>query len=127
MSPRRDYSAVIPITSAADLNNWSAREWSDGVQVDELTPLDQVVIETRNSRYEVTILNPQDGEALVRGGRFFPEFTRAQIAGCSLGGSFLKVRGIYRGFSVELLRDGETIVTSTVRSVSVVPAEDTTH
>jgi hypothetical protein len=39
------------------------------------------------------------------------------LAGSSLGGSFLKMRGIYVGFSMELCHEGETIITSPVRSI----------
>jgi hypothetical protein len=58
----------------------------------------------------------------VRGGKFFPEFTDAHVAGSSLGGSFLKLRGIYVGFCLELHRGTHTIVTSPVRSIGPVVA-----
>ena len=90
----------------------------DGVQVDELPPLERLVVRTCNSRYELTVLSPYNGEVMVRGGRFFPEFTRVRLAGASLGGSFLKMRGIYVGFSMELWCDGETVITSPVRSIA---------
>ena len=54
---------------------------------------------------------------LVRGGYFFPEHTRAELAGCSLGGSFLKVKSIHPGFLMELVRDGQRIVTTRVRDI----------
>jgi len=34
-----------------------------------------------------------------------------------MGGSFLKIRGIYVGFSLEFHADGRAIVTSRVRSI----------
>ena len=45
--------------------------------------------------------------------------TRALILGSSLGGAFLKVRGIYCGFSLELYATGTRIVTSVVQSVQI--------
>ena len=126
-SSRPPDSGIVSVPTAADLGTWTARHWTDGVQVDELQPLEQLVIETRNSTYELPILDPRTGEALVSGGRFFAAPTRAQVAGCSLGGSFLKVRGIYAGFSLELIRDGETVVTSPVRSVSAVRPRNVSH
>jgi hypothetical protein len=57
------------------------------------------------------------GDVLVRGGRFFPETAPATLAGCSLGGSFLKVRAIAPGFSMELLRDNQPIITTWVQSI----------
>ena len=40
--------------------------------------------ETRNSIYEITAIDGFAREILVRGGRFFPEKTRAHLAGSSL-------------------------------------------
>jgi hypothetical protein len=101
----------------ADLATWSGREWSAGVQVDSLPPLEELVVRTRNTTYTITVLSPQTGEVIVRGGHFFPQPTRARVTGASLGGTFLKIRGIYVGFAIELWHDGETIVTSSVRSI----------
>jgi hypothetical protein len=42
------------------------------------------------------------------------------VLGSSLGGAFLKMRGIYCGFSLELYATGTRIVTSAVQSVEVV-------
>ena len=78
---------------------------------------DQFAVRTRNSTYEIVVLQPSTGEVLVRGGRFFPEYTRAYVAGCSLGGAFLKLRSIYRGFLIELQCDGRTIITTRVQSI----------
>jgi hypothetical protein len=57
---------------------------------------------------------------MVQGGRFFPEPTRARLAGCSLGGAFLKQRGIYVGFRMEIQRGLQTIITSDVQSIEIV-------
>src|SRR5437762_6384563 len=92
-SRRRD---LVP--SGALLDTWSGLKWSEGVQIDRLPPLDRLTIRTRNSVYEVVVVAPTNGEVFVRGGAFFPEFTRAQLAGSSLGGSFLKVRAVHVGF-----------------------------
>ena len=103
--------------AAADLETWSNRAWTDGVQIDALQDLDVLAVRTRNSLYEVTIVSGQTGEVLVRGGRFFPEPTRVCLAGSSLGGSFLKHRGIYVGFRMELHRDRQATITTEVRSI----------
>lgn len=108
-------SACIP--SSAQLKTWSEDVWRDGVQVDNLRDLDALRVTTLNSRYDITVISASSGEAIVRGGLFFPESARAIILGSSLGGAFLKVRGIYCGFSLELYAGGTRIVTSAVRSV----------
>ena len=102
---------------AADLEAWSKHPWTDGLQVDALQDLETVCVRTRNSTYEMTVLSGRTAEVLVRGGQFFPEYTSVRVAGSSLGGSFLKLHGIYLGFSMELQHDGQTIVTTAVQSI----------
>jgi hypothetical protein len=102
----------------AQLDAWSARDWKDGVQVDRMQMLDTLFVQTQNSLYEVTVLNPADGEVLVRGGRFFPERTPARLSGSTFGGSFLKLRGIYVGFKMELVHQDRTIITSPVQTIA---------
>ena len=108
------------LPSSARLETWVDRNWTDGVQVDALRDLDILIVRTLNTVYEITIVTAQTGEAIVRGGRFFPEPTRSVILGSSLGGAFLKLRGIYCGFSLELYATGTRIITSAVQSVAFV-------
>jgi len=106
-----------------DLQWWADREWNGGVDFSALNGLEQFAVRTRNTTYEITVLSPLTGDVLVRGGQFFPEHTRAQLAGCSMGGSFLKVRSIHPGFLMELLYDGQRIVTTRVREITTVAAK----
>ena len=115
---RRD-ATMCRIPAAADLETWSSRAWSDGVQIDQLDDLESLVVRTMNSTYEITITSGRAGEVLVRGGQFFPEKTPAQLSGASFGGSFLKLRGIYVALKMEFLHEGRRIVTSPVRSIGV--------
>ena len=108
------------LPSSARLDSWADREWTDGIQVDARQDLDRILVRTRNTIYEITVLSATNGEALVRGGRFFPQPTRVVILGSSLGGAFLKLRGIYCGFSLELYSAGTRIVTSGVQSVKLI-------
>src|SRR5580765_4858330 len=116
-------SATNAYPAAALLDTWSDRPWKDGLQLDHLRELDELSIRTRNNVYRIVALAPARGEVLIQGGRFFTERTRAHLAGCSLGGSFLKTRGIYVGFRMELLVGLETIITSDVLSVEIVACE----
>jgi hypothetical protein len=113
---------MVPSTTI--LTNWVEQDWNqcDGVQVETLNSMDRVLVRTFNSVYEV-IIETGRGDVLVRGGRFFQEFTCVYLAGSSLGGSFLKQLGIYVGLRMELVVDGETILTSPVRAISVCPLE----
>ena len=108
---------TAPFPAVADLETWSKRPWTDGLQVDALQHLEALCVRTRNSTYEITVLSGRTAEVLVRGGQFFPEYTSVRVAGSSLGGSFLKLHGIYLGFSMELQHDGRTIVTTEVQSI----------
>jgi len=107
--------------TAGDLGWWTDRDWSGGVELSRLTGLERFSVRTRNSNYEFTVLEPETGDVLVRGGRFFPEHTRVRIAGCSLGGSVLKVSAIYPGFLMELMHEGQRIITTRVQAVASLP------
>ena len=107
------------------LDQWSGREWTGGLECARCTPLDRFAVRTRNTRYELTVLDPASGEVLVHGGRFFHEPTRVQLTGSSMGGACLKIRAVYPGLRMELAHDGETVVTSAV--VQVDPIAPTHH
>jgi hypothetical protein len=121
----RDTGIFRASAVAYDLRGWAERDWSDGVQIDALAGLEQFTVRTRNTTYELTVLTPSTGDVLVRGGLFFPEHTRVRVAGCSLGGSFLKLRAIHPGFAMELVHDGRRIVTTGVRDIQAVRARGT--
>ena len=105
---------------SASLDSWAGREWKDGLQLDRLSELDELSVRTRNSVYRIVAIAPLRGEVMVQGGHFFPDSTRARLAGCSLGGAFLKQRGIYVGFRMEIQLGLETIITSEVQSIAIV-------
>ena len=115
-----DVTSTIGYPTAASLDTWAGREWNDGLQLDRLRELDELSVRTRNNVYRIVAVVPLRGEVVVQGGRFFPEPTRARLAGCSLGGAFLKQRGIYVGFRMEIQIGLETIVTSDVLSIEIV-------
>lgn len=91
--------------------------WHDGIQIDACLPLDRLVVETRNSVYDLVVVSPQDGEVLVRGGRLFPDFRKAQLVGATAGGHTVKLLGIYEGLCVELFVDHRSVITSPVSTV----------
>lgn len=113
-------TARVPI--GALLDTWTSLPWEGGLQVEHLSDLEAVEVRTRNTLYHITIVSAQNGEVLVIGGRFFPTFTRARLNGCTMGGSLLKLRGVYPGFRLEFQIDRQVIVTSEIVRVTVVPA-----
>jgi hypothetical protein len=118
-------SATEVIPPKSILSTWSDYDWDQdsGVQVETLQDMDRILVRTHNSVYELIVRSGAPGDVMVRGGKFFPTFTRVLLSGSSLGGSFLKRLGIYVGFRMELLLDGGTIVTSPVTAISVCPLE----
>jgi hypothetical protein len=109
--------AAVP--ASAVLRAWQEHPWTGGISVDQLSPLDRLIVNTRHSVYEVVATAANSPEVLVRGGSFFPEFTSVRLSGCSLGGSFLKLRSVHVGFCMEFALDKRVIVTSPVRSISL--------
>ena len=104
-------------SASAILDTWVNHSWSEGVQLASLADMSELIVETRNSVYEITIIDGPGREILIRGGKYFPERTAARLCGSSLRGSFLKLGGIYAGFSMEILCEGQTIVTSPVQAI----------
>jgi len=107
------------LPAGAVLDKWSEAPWTNGVQVDRMEDMETLVIQTRNSRYEIVVIDGQSGEILVRGGQFFAELTPARLAGATLGGSFCKICGIYAGFRMEINANGKRTVTTPVESIGV--------
>ena len=111
--------STVKCSASALLDTWSSHDWTDGVQLETMPDMETLTVRTENSTYELTVICGRTGDILIRGGRFFPEFTPARLAGSSLGGSFLKLRGVYVGFSLEVHFDQRLIITSRVRKIAV--------
>ncbi|MBI3934322.1 MAG: hypothetical protein HY316_06490 [Acidobacteria bacterium] len=111
--------SIVAVPRGAILDTWFNDPWKNGVQIDRLADMQRVHVRTRYSLYEITIIDAREGEILVRGGKFFPELTEAHLQGATLGGSFCKLRGIYCGFKMEILGNGQRIITSNVQTISV--------
>jgi hypothetical protein len=105
--------------AAGILDTWVSHDWTHGIQLGNLRDFSEITVETENTHYEITVIDSASREVVIRGGRFFLEKTAARLAGSSLRGSFLKVGGIYVGFSMEIVTEGKSVVTSPVRSIRV--------
>jgi hypothetical protein len=119
MDRRADMDVTAGYTAGALLDTWSSHNWTEGVQLETIPDMKRLEVHTQNSVYEITVICGRTGDILVRGGQFFPEFTEARLAGSSLGGSFLELRGIYMGFKLEIHSGERFIITSRVRRFSV--------
>jgi hypothetical protein len=103
---------------AQTLDLWLARDWSQGVHLGTLEDFQQVHVCTRNTLYELVVIN-QHGDVRVRGGKYFPEWSAARLAGCSAGGSFLKRLTIALGLQIEFEVECRRIITSPVQTIVV--------
>lgn len=103
---------------ATSLDAWLARDWSHAVHLSSLEAFQQLQVCTQNTLYELIVLN-QTGDVQVRGGKYFPDWTSARLAGCTAGGSFLKRLAINLGLQMEFEFDRRRIVTSPVRTIAL--------
>jgi hypothetical protein len=96
-----DEGYMVP--KAAMLENFSscvgAAEW---VQLSDLTAMTRIRLQTTNSQYEITILDPATARVSVQGGQFLRTPTEATLWGASLGSAFLRSGLIAIGFQLEL-------------------------
>src|SRR5262245_35225242 len=109
-----------PIGDIGDQDTrWTA---TDGIQVNELAQHDVLSITTANNTYQVTVIDTETAQVRVRGGKYFPSDTLAQISGPSLDSSIdssIKPFGIYVGSAIEFFVDARRIKTSPVRIIRV--------
>jgi hypothetical protein len=93
----------------------------EGVTLKTLKPCDMIHTRTLNSDYEIFLLDPESGLALVRGGKYFAEPREAIVSGSNFGGSMLKLGWLGRGLSMELSVNGDRIATSPIIELRVEP------
>ena len=91
---------------------------AETIRLESCSPLDWIVVKTRQNVYDIIVLSGESGEVLVRGGGFFPEFRRARIGGSIFGGSAVMLKSICVGLYLELHVGRKSIVTSRIQSLS---------
>jgi hypothetical protein len=84
-----------------------------------LEACDLIQARTRNSVYEIFLLEPQSGRALVRGGKHFTEPMEATVSGSTFGGCMLKMGWLGVGFRMEINANGQRTVTTPIQSLRV--------
>jgi hypothetical protein len=93
------------------------------IHIDSCAPFQRIAVRTLMSDYEVVVLPGSSGAVLIRGGRYFNDFWRAQLDGSTLGGTAIRIRTIEVGCRLELHVLGALIVTSTIQAISRVKDE----
>lgn len=80
-----------------------------------------VHVHTKYSSYRLVVMDPENGGALISGGRLFPESTPVRIEGATAGGTAIKAGWIGVGLRLEMLNLTHRVTTSVVRGVKVEP------
>jgi hypothetical protein len=95
----------------------------EGVSLTALEACDTIHVRTRNSDYEIFLLDPKSGRALLRGGECFTEPVEATVSGSTFGGCMLKAGWLGVGLRMEIYANGQRTVTSPVQSLRVERAD----
>ena len=95
---------------------------ADGIGLTDVDAFTTLVVQTDNSVYQITILQPHAREVFVQGGAFFPERRRACLSGSSFGGSCLKLGWVGVGLHMEFHAEDQWVITSHVREIAVAPS-----
>jgi hypothetical protein len=90
-----------------------------GVGLGTLKACDLIQARTLNSVYEIFLLDPKSGRAIVRGGGYFAKPKEAIVSGSTFGGRMLKVGWLGIGLRMEISANGRRTVTSPVQSLRV--------
>ncbi len=91
----------------------------EGVTLMALKACDTIHVRTRNSDYEIFMLDPKSGRALVQGGKYVAEPVEATVSGSTFGGCMLKAGWLGVGLRMEIYMNGQRIVTSPVQSLRI--------
>jgi hypothetical protein len=110
--------AGTPILIVKPLDELSPSNPDDAIDLESCSELEWIVVRTRASVYDVIVLSGREGEVMIRGGRFFPEFRRASLSGSIVGRSAVKLRTICVGTLLEFRVDDKSFVTSRVEAVT---------
>jgi hypothetical protein len=97
------------------------QEELSGIDTRKLKPGTQVKAWTKNSVYEMEIVNCI-GDVLVQGGKYFPQLTPTTFTGSTWGGSMLKIGWIGYMMSMEFqyTEKNKIISTTFVRKAKII-------
>ena len=105
----------------------NAAEFSDGYGLSllDLQPLTTLLVRTRNSVYQMTVV--QGSDVIVQGGRSFPVAKAGYLFGSTFVGSTVKRAWIGVGMQMEIVSDCQCLMTSPVETITIDPARATLH
>jgi hypothetical protein len=93
-----------------------------GIQISEQKVGTKIIVETKNSTYEFTIVNPEERKIKIKGGEFWEEPHEVYFCGSTWGGSMLKLGWIGYGMHMEFGHHEKpgVITTSMVKKATIV-------
>jgi hypothetical protein len=91
----------------------------EGLTLRTLEACDTIHARTHYSDYEIFLLDPVSGRAMVRGGEYFTEPVEATVSGSTFGGCMLKMGWLGVGLRMEIYVNGQRTITSPVQSLHV--------
>jgi hypothetical protein len=92
----------------------------EDVTLRTLGACDTIYVRTKNHVYEIFLLDPDSGRALVRGGKYLAEPTEATVVGSTFGGCMLKVGRLGVGMRMEINANGQYLMTTPLESLRIV-------
>lgn len=96
------------------------------IRIDECADRQTILVRTRFSEYELTVLRG-DGDVLMRGGRHFTEFQRAVFLGSAAAAGSFQSLTIDVGLCMRFVVADRLFVTSPVESLSPIPGRAATQ
>jgi hypothetical protein len=115
---------AVEVPTRSTLDGFAAEAINKpGLAIRGLEPWSLVDVQTANTLYRLTILDPYESLILIQGGRHFADVTEARLSGSSFGGSLLKLHFIGCGMHLEVTTDDMKVVTSQIQSVTVREAD----
>ena len=112
----------IEILKSATLSGFIEKfNKATGIDIREFPKGTKIKAITRNSTYELEIVDPLERMVDIHGsGNFFHHATRAHFSGSTSTGASLLVQGqIALGWSMEINYNGERIITTSVKAIFV--------
>jgi hypothetical protein len=92
----------------------------EGLTLRSLEACDTIYARTNNNDYEIFLLDPDSGRALVKGGKYLLEPTEATVVGSTFGGCMLKIGWLGVGMRMEIHAEGRYLTTTPLKSLRVI-------
>ncbi|MHA2043198.1 MAG: hypothetical protein ACW99G_00305 [Candidatus Thorarchaeota archaeon] len=98
------------------------QEENGGIQLEEQEVGTRIIVETKNSTYNLTIVDPKEKKIKVQGGKFWEEPATVYFCGSTWGGSMLKMGWIGFGMHMEFGHHEKpgVISTSAVKKATII-------